>query len=169
MLYQQDGDPTQTVHHLNMPGRAAEVARCLDQSRPVGWRLRRWSRRLRVDRGSSTGVAESLGSVDMVRNSVMFGIDVRVRVGVGVGARLDGARLGLGVGSGLRVGLGCGLRVTAPNEVRGTAYAHHDQDAHEHPDGHVRGVCCVGGKQTSFPLCCLDQMARASSVKITVS
>jgi hypothetical protein len=68
MPYQQDGDPTQTVHHLNMPGRAAEVARCLDQSRPVGWRLRRWSRRLRVDRGSSTGVAESLGSVDMVRN-----------------------------------------------------------------------------------------------------
>jgi hypothetical protein len=31
------------------------------------------------------------------------------------------------------------------------------------------GVCCVGGKQTNFPLCCLDQMARASSVKITVS
>jgi hypothetical protein len=30
-------------------------------------------------------------------------------------------------------------------------------------------VCCVGGKQTSFPLCRLDQMARASSVKITVS
>jgi hypothetical protein len=24
----------------------------------------------------------------------------------------------------------------------------------------VSRVCCVGGKQTSFPLCCLDQMAR---------
>jgi hypothetical protein len=35
--------------------------------------------------------------------------------------------------------------------------------------GQLRGVCCVGGKQTSFPLCRLDQMARASSVKITVS
>jgi hypothetical protein len=33
----------------------------------------------------------------------------------------------------------------------------------------VEGLCCIGGKQTSFPLCCLDQMARASSVKIAVS
>jgi hypothetical protein len=30
-------------------------------------------------------------------------------------------------------------------------------------------VCCVGGKQTRFPLCCLHQMTRASSVKIAVS
>jgi hypothetical protein len=36
-------------------------------------------------------------------------------------------------------------------------------------DGPGQTGCCVGGKQTSFPLCCLDQMARASSVKITVS
>jgi hypothetical protein len=39
----------------------------------------------------------------------------------------------------------------------------------ERPAKVARGVCCVGGKQTNFPLCCLDQMARASSVKITVS
>ncbi len=31
------------------------------------------------------------------------------------------------------------------------------------------GVCCVGGKQTRFPLCCLDQMAQVSSVKIAAS
>ena len=30
-------------------------------------------------------------------------------------------------------------------------------------------VCCVGGKQPRFPMCCFDQMARASSVKIAVS
>jgi hypothetical protein len=35
--------------------------------------------------------------------------------------------------------------------------------------GSSNGFVALGGKQTSFPLCCLDQMARASSVKITVS
>ncbi len=30
-------------------------------------------------------------------------------------------------------------------------------------------VCCVGGKQPRFPMCCFDQMAWASSVKTAVS